>query len=40
MLSKLGVSLTIPASVLSLTTWADAKDVKQLYRNEFAQIGV
>ena len=40
MLSKLGVSLNLSASVLSLTTWADAKDVKQLYRNEFAQIGI
>ena len=40
MLSKLGVSLNLSASVLSLTTWADAKDVKQLYRNEFAQIGL
>jgi len=39
MLSKLGISLNLTASVLSLTTWADAKDVKQLYRNEYAQIG-
>ena len=39
MLQKLGVSLNLSAGVLSLTTWADAKDVKQLYRNEYAQIG-
>ena len=40
MLQKLGIGLNISASVLSLTTWADAEDVKQLYRNEFAQIGL
>ena len=40
MLEKLGLScLGLSASVLSLTTWADAEDFKQLYRNEFAQIG-
>ena len=36
MLYKLGIGLAIPATVLSLTTWADAEDVKQLYKNEFA----
>ena len=36
MLQKLGVGLNISASVLSLTTWADAEDIKQHYTNEFA----
>ena len=41
MLQKLSVaSLNIPACVLSLTTWAAAKDIKQLYRNEYAQVGL